>query len=176
MSNIYVYNLLNEYEISIVDGKVYWVSAEEWSPYNEGFTEYVEPDDIFTDYLHGEGEIIKGILVLHRPNEQTGDEADASRFYEELKAQPAWDGSECFVTGLHTPFPSIRYCKSGNHVPLDYAIYVLAVLGYRLNPDSGRSEKIAPEERSQQNLESLRQLIAQRSKNSLLKSLRANLA
>ena len=96
---------------------------------------------MLTDYSNGECEIIDHILVLHRAENFNLLEGDAREFNEELNASPKWLETECFVTDLDTPFPSIRYCKNGNHVPLDYAIYVLAVLGFGWNPDSGRFEK-----------------------------------
>jgi len=148
MDNIHIYNLLDEYEVSTVNDKIYWVSADEWSPYEEGFTEYVEPDDIFTDYDHGEGEIIDDILVLYRPNQMTGDESCACSFYEELRANPKWMATGYFVTSLHKRYPIIRYCHSGENVSFREAIYVMLKLGFTWNPDTDRFERADLEEES----------------------------
>ena len=146
MKNINIFNLFNEYEVSTVDDKVSWVSAEEWSPHEEGFTDLVEPDDIFTDYKHGEAVIVDGgygfdnILVLNKPNEMTGDEEDASSFSAELKTHPDWLETAYVVTSLDR-LPSIRYCHNGDSVSPTEAVIVMTRLGYIWNPDRERFEK-----------------------------------
>ena len=142
------FNLLDTYEISVVDNKIHWVEADEWSPYEAGFTDLVDPDDIFTDYHHGEAEIIEDILVLNRPNQMTGREEDASRFYEELKANPEWSATYYYVTSLNKRFPVIRYCHSGQHVSFGEAIYVMLKLGFNWDPDSDRFVRADLEEES----------------------------
>ena len=76
----------------------------------------------------------------------TGDEHDASGFYEELYPLTKWRETECFVTGLDDGIPEIRYCKNGNHVPFDYALYVMErQLGYSWNSVTKRFEKVNKE-------------------------------
>ena len=150
MKNINIYNVFNEYEVSTVDDKIYWVSAEEWSPYEAGYTDLVDPEDIFTDYHHGEGVIVSGgdnfddILLLNRPNQLHGDEEDSNNFITELKALPVWTASKYLVASL-SRFPSIRYCDTGKMVSLDEAVVIMAKLGYIWNPDREQFEKKDPE-------------------------------
>ena len=136
------YNLDDTYEITVSDNKIYWVEAQEYQD-ELGEIENAEPGQVFTDYLHGECEIVDwGTLVLNPARDIHTDDGDASPFYEELESLPKWGKSECFVTDLDTPYPAIRYCKNGNHVPLDYALYVMdQKLGYTWNSVTKRFEK-----------------------------------
>jgi len=140
------FSLLKTYEISTFNNKIYWVSAKEWSPYEAGFTDLVEPDDIFTDYHHGEGVIVPGdgniddILVLNPSNKMHGDEEDASSFNAELQDLPEWNETAYVVTSLNR-LPSIRYCHNGDHVSPTEAVIVMTRLGYIWNPDRERFEK-----------------------------------
>jgi len=147
MDIIRTYNLLNKYEVSAVNDKIYWVSADERSPYEAGFDD-VDPEEIFTDYQHGEAEIIEDILVFNPPNKMNGREEDASRFYEELKASPEWSATYYYVTSLNKRFPVIRYCHSGQHVSFSEAIYVMLKLGFNWDPDSDRFVRADLEEES----------------------------
>jgi hypothetical protein len=135
-------NLDDTYEITVSDNKIYWVEAQEWED-ELGEFDMIEPGQVLTDYLHGECEIVDlGTLVLHPAKDLTGDDNDASDFYQKLKNLPKWLETECFVTGLDTGIPSIRYCKNGNHVPFDYALYVMErQLGYTWNSVIKRFEK-----------------------------------
>jgi hypothetical protein len=141
------FNLDDGFEISVVDNKIYWVEAEEWENYLFEYEDENEPVKVFTDYLHGECEIVdSGTLLLHPAKEITGDEHDASDFYEELETLPKWHETECFVTDLDDRIPEIRNSKSGNHVPLDYALYVMErQLGYSWNSVTKRFEKVNKE-------------------------------
>ena len=145
--SINIFNLFNEYEVSTVDDKIYWVSAEEWSPYEEGYADLVDPEDIFTDYQHGEGVIVDGgfgfdnILVLNKPNKMTGDEEDASSFHAELKTHPNWLETAYVVTSPDR-FPCIRYChRNGNNVSPTEAVIIMSKLGYTWNSVTKRFEK-----------------------------------
>ena len=142
-----IFNLDDRFEISVVDNKIYWVEAEEWENYLFEYEDENEPVKVFTDYLHGECEIVdSGTLLLHPAKEITEDEHDASDFYEELYPLTKWRETECFVTGLDDGIPQIRYCKNGNHVPFDYALYVMErQLGYFWNSDTKRFEKVNKE-------------------------------
>ena len=137
------YNLDDRFEISVVDNKIYWVEAQEWENHLLEYEDENEPVKVFTDYLHGECEIVDwGTLVLHPAKDVTGDDNDASDFYQELETLPKWPETECFVTGLDYAIPEIRYSKNGNHVPLDYALYVMEQqLGYIWNSVTKRFEK-----------------------------------
>ena len=148
--SIQVFNLLNEYEIVVNNNKIYWTGADEWSPYEAGFVEDTDPDDIFTDYVGGEAEVIDDILVLNRPNKMTGKDVDASHFYEELEASPGWTATACFVTSLNERFPEIRYCQSGENVSFREAIYVMLKLGFSWDPDSDRFVRADIEEEKAQ--------------------------
>ena len=136
-------SLDNTYEISVVDNKVYWVEAQEWENQSFEYEDENEPVQVLTDYLHGECEIVDwGTLVLHPAKDMTRDDNDASDFYEELEVLPEWRETECFVSGLDYAIPEIRYSKNGNHVPLDYALYVMDQdLSYTWNSVTKRFEK-----------------------------------
>ena len=159
MQQIETFNLLEIYEISVVDNKVYWVeAADEWSPHEAGF-EDVDPEVIFTDYEHGDGERVDDILVLNRPNQMTGDEEDATRFREELKGNPKWWATSYFVTSLDKKFPVIRYCHSGENTTFREAIYVMLKLGFSWNPDTERFERADIEEESARRTERVKKII-----------------
>ena len=73
------FNLDDGFEISVVDNKIYWVEAEEWENYLFEYEDENEPVKVFTDYLHGECEIVdSGTLLLHPAKEITEDEARQS--------------------------------------------------------------------------------------------------
>jgi len=148
MQKIETFNLLDEYEITIVNNKIHWTKAEEWSPHEAGFVEDTDPDDVFTDYVKGEAEVIDDILILNRPNNMIGKDEDASSFYEELEASPEWNATACFVTSLDKDFPDIRYCSNGENVSFREAIYVMLKLGFSWDPDSDRFVRVDIEEES----------------------------
>ena len=136
-------NLDNTYEITVIDNKIYWVEAQEWEDQSFDYEDENEPVRVLTDYLHGECEIVGlGILVLHPAKDMTCDDNDASDFFQELETLPKWLYTESFVTGLDYAIPEIRYSKNGNHVPLDYALYVMDQdLSYTWNSVTKRFEK-----------------------------------
>jgi hypothetical protein len=142
------FNLDDTYEIKVIDNKVYWVEAREWENQSFEYEDENEPVQVLTDYLHGECEIVdSGTLVLHPAKDMTRDDNDASGFYEELEVLPEWRETECFVTDLDYAIPGIRYCKNGNHIPFDYALYVMEQqLGYYWNSVTKRFEKEAENE------------------------------
>ena len=143
MQTINIYNLIDLYKIEFSPGNFFcWTHAQDFENQSFDWGDETDPVKMLTDYSSGKCELFDHILVLHKAENFNLVEGDAREFDEELKASPKWLETECFVTGLDTGIPSIRYCKNGNHVPFDYALYVMErQLGYTWNSVIKRFEK-----------------------------------
>jgi hypothetical protein len=131
------FNLLDEYEITVVDNKVHWVTASEHYPELEDGT---YSDQVHTLYHHGEGEVVGRILILYIGYGHESTPGDPSSFHEKLKDlplwfEPRWVEAPWFIYGGETRIPAVRYTNSGRNVGLAEALYALEMTGYIWNPE-----------------------------------------
>ena len=143
------FNLLDKYEITVVDNKVHWVTAKEFHPELEDGT---YSDEVHTYYSHGEGEVVDRILIIYTANDHKITPRDSSSFYKKLKELPLWVKPESwteapwFIYAGDLRLPAVQYTNSGRSVSLAEALYALEITGYVWNPEIEGFERIRKDE------------------------------
>ena len=145
------FNLLDEYEISVVDNKVHWVTASEHYPELEDGT---YSDQVHTFYEHGEGEVVDRILILYISYGHEITPGSPSSFHEKLKDLPpwaephSWIETPWFIYAGDSSMPCVKYPHNGRNVGLAEALYALKLTGYIWNPETEDFDRKKKEEKT----------------------------
>ena len=131
------YNLINKFEITVIDNKIHWLQAHEYYPELDDGT---YSDQLHTRYIYGYGEVVGRIPILYVNAGSNSVSGGSSSFYKKLKALPLWFEPEWveapwFIYAGETSLPSVRYTHNGRNVGLAEALYALEMTGYIWNPE-----------------------------------------
>ena len=131
------YNLIDTFELTVVENTIHWVEAHEYYPELDDGT---YSDQLHTLYIYGNGKVVGRIPILYIGYGHEITPGDPSSFHEKLKDlplwfEPRWVEAPWFIYAGETRIPAVRYTNSGRSVSLAEALHALKIAGYCWNPE-----------------------------------------
>ena len=131
------YNLIDTFELTVVENTIHWVEAHEYYPELDDGT---YSDQLHTRYIYGNGEVVGRIPILYIDTGSYSVSGGSSSFHEKLKDlplwfEPRWVEAPWFIFAGDSSMPCVRYTHNGNSVSLAEALHALKIAGYCWNPE-----------------------------------------